>query len=142
MADAMQSTERKARTANRMTLAQQMAGVAWLKECPELAATQPHGKTARALGEFLGRPVTVGNLGTLAAAAGVRLHGSCRRLEGDCGRQEVEALRVSMTNLQDEVRRIMEKLAQRVTALEALQAAGYQTAEKAAAAATAKGEMP
>jgi hypothetical protein len=89
-----------------MPLATQMAAVAWLRECPEMAAQQPQGHVAQRLAEFLGRPVTVGNLGTLAKAAGVRLHGYASVAEDGKALAELQGL--------------LDRLAERVAALESV----------------------
>jgi hypothetical protein len=53
--------------------------MAWLKDHRQEAVEQTRGKTAAALGEFLGRAVTVGNLDTLAGAAEVELRGAASK---------------------------------------------------------------
>ena len=63
------------RTANRLSLPEQMRAVEWLKANREYAAEHSQAVVATTLGGALGRIVTVGNLGTVARAAGVRLHG-------------------------------------------------------------------
>lgn len=60
---------------NRIGLADGILAVTWLQQRAEEAARRPQGEVASALAEHLGRPVTVQNLQTIAAAAGVRLHG-------------------------------------------------------------------
>jgi hypothetical protein len=67
------------RRANRLTLVEQTRAMAWLKDHRQEAVAQSQGKTAAALGEFLGRAVTVGNLDTLAGAAEVKLHGAASK---------------------------------------------------------------
>ena len=64
-----------ARKANRLPLAEQARAMEWLREHREQAGREPQTTMAQRLAEFLGRPVTVANLGTVAQAAGVLLHG-------------------------------------------------------------------
>lgn len=60
---------------NRIGLAKQLEGVAWLKEHRDEARRVPQTELAARLAGVLGCMVTVGNLVTMAKAAKVTLHG-------------------------------------------------------------------
>lgn len=115
MADKIESERR----ANRLSLKEQSQGMSWLQQRAEEALRRPQGEMAAALGEALGRPVTVGNLTTIAAAAGVRLHGHGTEIQERLERQ-VEAMRGLVERLSLEVQSTSRALDARLVTLERL----------------------
>lgn len=81
---------------NRIGLAKQLEGVRWLQEHREEAGRVPQTELAQTLSQALGCRVTVGNLGTMAGAAGVLLHGYARE----------EVLEARVTALEERVERL------------------------------------
>lgn len=105
----MNEAKGEAKKANRLPLADQARAMEWLREHREQAGREPQTGIAQRLSEFLGRPVTTANLGTVAQAAGVMLRGYSETVD------LVAKVRITETELL--------ALAERVKALEVQAAA-------------------
>lgn len=102
-----------ARRANRLSLTDQMAAVRWLQANSDYALKTPQGKVAASLSTILERPVTVGNLGTLAKAAGVCLHGMA-----DAQLTEMSARMANLEKRLNQALPALEQYGRRLAALE------------------------
>lgn len=116
-----ESSAEQARTANRLSLAEQMTAAKWLLSMAEEAARIPQTQLAEQMATFLGRPVTVANLGTVAEAVGVRLHGFPARTPA-----------ADWERALGELRGLAEKLELRVLALERSLGAPGEAAQEVA----------
>lgn len=104
----METAVRERTRVCRLSLGDQVRAVVWLQARSEEAARRPQTEMAAALAEHLGRPVTTGNLGTIAEAAGVRLRGIAVGAAGE----SVLALRI--LDVRDRVEVVAEELGGRI----------------------------